>query len=72
MIPIAQALERGAPIFSFIIGLGLSVILFHRNYSVKREVALPLQEATSRVVKADGKCYRYRVEDADCENVSKN
>ncbi len=72
MIPVAQALERGAPIFSFIIGLGLSVILFHRNYSVKREVALPLQEATSRVVKADGKCYRYRVEDADCENVSKN
>lgn len=72
MIQVAQALERGAPIFSFIIGLGLSVILFHRNYSVKREVALPLQEATSRVVKADGKCYRYRVEDTDCENVSKN
>jgi len=72
MIPVAQALERGAPFFSFIIGLGLSVILFHRNYSVTKEVALPLQEATSRVVKADGKCYRYRVEDADCENVSKN
>jgi hypothetical protein len=72
MIPVAQALERGAPFFSFIIGLGLSVILFHRNYSVTKEVALPLQEATSRVVKADGKCYRYRVEVATCENVSKN
>ena len=72
MIPIAQALERGAPFFSFIIGFGLSVLLFHRNYSVKKEVALPLDEATSRVVKSDGKCYRYRVEDASCENVSKN
>ncbi len=72
MIPIAQALERGAPFFSFIIGLGLSVILFHRNYNVMKEVALPLNEATTRVVKADGKCYRYRVEDASCENVSKN
>ena len=72
MVPIAQALERGAPFFSFIIGLGLSVVLFHRNYNVMKEVALPLQEATSRIVKADGKCYRYRVEDATCENVSKN
>jgi hypothetical protein len=72
MIPIAQALERGAPFFSFVIGFGLSVILFHRNYSVMKEVALPLNEATTRVVKADGKCYRYRVEDASCENVSKN
>jgi hypothetical protein len=72
MLPIVQALERGAPFFSFIIGLGLSAILFHRNYSVKKEVAMPLDEATSRVVRADGKCYRYRVEDATCENVSKN
>jgi hypothetical protein len=72
MIPIAQAIERGAPLFSFIIGLGISAILFHRNYGVKKEVAMPLEEATSRVVKADGKCYRYRVEDATCENVSKN
>lgn len=72
MIPLTQALQRGAPLFSFIIGLGLSVVLFHRNYNVMKEVALPLQEATSRIVKADGKCYRYRVEDATCENVSKN
>lgn len=72
MIPIVQALERGAPFFSFIIGMGLAVLLFHRNYTVMKEVAMPLQEATSRVVKADGKCYRYRVEDATCENVSKN
>ena len=72
MLPIAQAIERAAPFFSFVIGLGLSAILFHRNYTVMKEVAMPLQEATSRVVKADGKCYRYRVEDATCENVSKN
>jgi hypothetical protein len=72
MIPVAQALHRGAPIFSFIIGLGLSVLLFHRNYNVKKEVALPLQETTSRVVKSDGKCYRYRAEDASCENMSNN
>jgi hypothetical protein len=72
MIEVHKALEKGGFIFSFIIGFGLSVLLFHRNYVVKKEVALPLDEATSRVVKSDGKCYRYRVEDASCENVSKN
>jgi hypothetical protein len=72
MIEVHKALEKGGFLFSFIIGFGLSVLLFHRNYSVKKEVALPLEEATSRVVKSDGKCYRYRVEDAACENVSKN
>ena len=72
MVPLAQALERGSPFFSFIIGMGIAVLLFHRNYTVMKEVAMPLQEATSRVVRADGKCYRYRVEDATCENVSKN
>ena len=72
MIEITKALEKGGFLFSFIIGFGFSVILFHRNYSVKKEVALPLDEATSRIVKSDGKCYRYRVEDASCENLSKN
>ena len=72
MIELTKALQKGGFLFSFIIGFGFSVILFHRNYSVKKEVALPLDEATSRIVKSDGKCYRYRVEDASCENVSKN
>lgn len=72
MIELTKALEKGGFLFSFIIGFGFSVILFHRNYSVKKEVALPLDEATSRIVKSDGKCYRYRVEDASCENLSKN
>ena len=72
MIEVAKVLNKGAFLFSFIIGFGLSVLLFHRNYSVKKEVAMPLDETTSRIVKSDGKCYRYRVEDATCENVSKN
>ncbi len=72
MIEVHKVLEKGKFIFSFVIGFGLSVLLFHRTYMVKKEVALPLQEATSRIVKSDGKCYRYRVEDASCENVSKN
>lgn len=70
MVQIAQALQRGSPFFSFIIGLGLAIVLFHRNYDVVRTLGIPLKDATDKVVKVDGKCYRYRVEDASCENVS--
>jgi hypothetical protein len=32
-----------------------------------KTLAIPIKEATERVIKVDGKCYRYRVEDAQCE-----
>lgn len=71
MIRIAEAIERASPFFSFIIGLGVAAILFHRNYDTIRTLGVPLTDATEKVVKVDGKCYRYRVEDANCENTSK-
>ncbi len=71
MVPILQAIERGSPFFSFIIGLGIAVILFHRQYDTIRTLGLPLRDTMDKVVKVDGKCYRYRVEDASCENTSK-
>jgi hypothetical protein len=70
MLRIIEAIERASPFFSFIIGLGLAVILFHRQYDTIRTLGIPLKDTTEKVVKADGKCYRYRVEDANCENTS--
>ena len=70
MIHLVQAIERASPFFSFIIGLGIAAILFHRQYSTIRTLGVPLKDATEKVIKVDGKCYRYRVEDANCENTS--
>ena len=67
---ITQVLERGASFFSFIIGLGIAALLFHRNYETKTKLAMPLQDATTKVSQFDGKCYRFRVEDASCEFAS--
>jgi hypothetical protein len=67
---IAQALHRAAPFFSFVIGLGIAAVLFHRNYDTINTVALPVKDVVDRVVRVDGKCYRYRVEDSNCENSS--
>ena len=70
MIQIVEAIRRAAPFFSFIIGLGISVLLFHRNYATIRTLALPLPDITAKTVKVDGRCYKYRVEDATCETSS--
>ena len=64
---ISNALTKASGFFSFVIGLGISVLLFHRDYAVMRTLAVPLQDVVEKVSKSDGKCYKYRVEDADCE-----
>ncbi len=67
---VSAAIQRASPFFSFIIGLGISVLLFHRNFVTMKTPALPLKEMAEKIIKADGKCYRYRVEDATCETSS--
>ena len=67
MLDITKAIERASPFFSFIIGLGLAVLVFHRDYATYRVLGVPLEDVDSKTVKVDGKCYKYRVEDATCE-----
>jgi len=70
MVNIIDALRRGAPFFSFIIGLGIASLLFHRRFTIINTLAIPLTDTTTKVSKFDGKCYRFRVEDASCQFVS--
>lgn len=70
MLDITKAIERAGPFFSFVIGLGISVLLFHRNYATQRILGVSVKDVESKIVKVDGKCYKYRVEDATCEIVS--
>jgi len=53
--------------FSFLIGLGVVVMLFHRPVFSRRMLALDPSQFENREIKADGKCYNYRVEDASCK-----
>lgn len=68
MVHLLDVITRASPFFSFVIGLGIAVILFHRKYESVLTLAVPLKDATERIVRADGKCFRYRVEDASCES----
>lgn len=52
--------------FSFVVGLGLAVLMFHRPQSEIEVSAIPPSELKDMVTRVDGTCYRYRIEDASC------
>lgn len=66
---IAEILRKkeSAIFLSFLIGFGLSVLMFHRPFFSKRTLSLPLEKVHGQAVKQDGKCYRYYAEDTQCE-----
>ena len=68
MLRLLEAVHRASPFFSFVMGLGFAALLFHRTYGEKRALAIPLHDTVGKVVRSDGKCWRYRVEDATCES----
>jgi hypothetical protein len=72
MVDVATILrdKKSQTFFSFLIGLGLTVMLFHRPVFGERVLALPPSEFDGRTVKYNGKCVVYRVEDAPCEITS--
>ena len=56
--------------FAFVIGFGIVVMLLHRPITSEKVLAIPPGEFEDKEIKADGKCYKYRVEDASCEITS--
>jgi hypothetical protein len=66
---IAQVFKnpRSVPFFSFLLGMGIVIILFHKPFQTKNTLALPLNEVENKVVKIDEKCFKYVAEDARCE-----
>jgi hypothetical protein len=58
------------PFFAFIIGFGIVVMLFRRPIDSQKVLAISPGEFEGKEVKADGKCYKYRVEDASCQITS--
>jgi hypothetical protein len=52
--------------FSFVIGLGIAVLMFHRPQSEVEISAIAPARIREMVTRVDGKCYRFRVEDASC------
>jgi hypothetical protein len=59
--------ERAAPLLSFIVGLGVVVMMFHRPFLTRPTLSLPLADIEGQVIKQGSKCFEYHAEDTQCE-----
>jgi hypothetical protein len=55
------------PLLSFIVGLGVAILLFHKPFQSKVTLSLPVHEVEGKVVEIGNKCFQYHAEDAQCE-----
>lgn len=58
------------PLLSFIIGMGIAIMLFHKPFKTRPILSVPLQEIHGKIVSQNGKCYKYTAEDSECEILS--
>jgi len=62
--------QSGMCFFSFLIGFGLIVLMLHRPTLTEKMLSIPVKDVEGTVVQHDGKCYKFRAEDSQCEKVS--
>jgi hypothetical protein len=60
---ILQKPESNA-LFSFVLGVALATLLFHRTQKGYVVPAVDLDKIVSSIATIDGRCYRFRVTDA--------
>lgn len=58
------------PLLSFIVGLGIAIIVSQKSFQVKPTLPMSVSEIEGQMIEADGKCYTYHAEDAECEILS--
>ena len=58
------------PLLSFIIGLGIAIMLFHKPFQRQDTLALPISDIQGKTVRVKEKCYKYSAEDTQCEILS--
>jgi hypothetical protein len=58
------------PLLSFIIGLGIAIMLFHKPFQTRLTLAIPSDQVEGKTFKFNKKCYQYHAEDTECEILS--
>lgn len=55
------------PLLSFIIGMGVAILLFHKPFESQSTLALPISDIEGKTVRVNNKCFQYHAEDSQCE-----
>jgi hypothetical protein len=58
------------PLLSFIVGLGVAILMFHKPYKTVPRLSLDVNEVEGKDIKIGEKCFQYHAEDAQCEILS--
>jgi hypothetical protein len=69
MIQIAKLLHNDSSVkfLSFVIGLGIAVLLFHKPFTRNVTLGLPVTDIEGKTVRHGDKCYEFHAEDVECE-----
>lgn len=63
---------QSVKVLSFIVGMGIAVLLCHKQLQTQIVLGLPVEDIEGKVVSVSEKCYSYHAEDSPCEkSVSK-
>lgn len=58
---------NSSKLLSFLVGMGIIVLLFHKPLELQKTLALSVADIEGRVVSNGNKCYSYVAEDCACE-----
>ncbi len=64
--------EKSIAVISFLIGLGIVVLVFHKPYISGQYLSIPVREIEGKIVRHGDKCYTYVAEDCLCPSVNKD
>lgn len=64
--------EKSVPVFSFLIGMGLMVLFFHKPYAKYQSLTIPVSKIEGKTVRVGEKCYSYTAKDSLCPLVNKD
>jgi len=74
MIEISKLLhdKKSISFLSFLIGLGLVILMFHKPYITAQYLTLPVSSVEGKIIRHGEKCYTYMAEDCLCPSVNKD
>ncbi len=64
--------KKSVSFLSFLIGMGLVVLFFHKPYDSTKFLSLPVSAIEQKVIKHGDKCYIYTSEDVKCLHEKKD
>lgn len=64
--------KKSIAFLSFLIGLGVTVLFFHKPYGSHQFLSIPVASVEGKIVRHGDKCYSYVSQDCLCPSVNKD